>query len=101
MGEGESGAPTGARLHDDARSRARKSRSHQWREQARPPHFHVRYAGEEASFTISPLEFLAGSLPGRARSMTIEWGELHLAELMEDWVLAQSRRPLKPIEPLR
>ena len=70
-----------------------------WREHA-PPHFHVRYAGWEASFTISPLELTDGYLPGRARRLALQWAGLHLAELMEDWVLAQSRRPLKPIDPL-
>jgi hypothetical protein len=32
-----------------------------------PPHFHARYAGDEATIVISSGELLAGSLPGRAR----------------------------------
>jgi len=30
------------------------------------PHFHARYAGQEASVAIETLEVLAGSLPERA-----------------------------------
>ena len=31
-----------------------------------PPHFHARYAGNEATIVISSGELLAGSFPGRA-----------------------------------
>jgi len=30
----------------------------------------------------------------------MEWYNLHRGELLEDWKLAQQRRPLRPIDPL-
>jgi hypothetical protein len=41
-----------------------------------------------------------GEFPRRALKAVLEWMELHQAELMNDWALAQARRPLQPIAPL-
>jgi hypothetical protein len=36
----------------------------------------------------------------RALSHVLEWGNLHRAELAENWQLARQHMPLKQIEPL-
>jgi hypothetical protein len=41
-----------------------------------------------------------GRFPPRALRHVLEWAELHQAELQEDWNLARSKKPLKPIPPL-
>lgn len=66
----------------------------------RPPHFHARYAGNEATVAFSPLAVLDGSLPPRALALVMEWASLHRDELAADWFLARSQQPLEPIEPL-
>ena len=42
-----------------------------------PPHFHARYAGEEAIVDIETGEVIAGSIPGRAERLVREWAQLH------------------------
>jgi hypothetical protein len=64
------------------------------------PHFHAKYAEARASFSITDLRLLEGSLPPRARALVLEWAFLHRDELMENWELARDRRPLKAIPPL-
>lgn len=64
------------------------------------PHFHAKYAGQTAVFTISDLELLEGQLPRRVRGLVLEWAFEHRAELMENWVLAQAKKPMKDIAPL-
>jgi hypothetical protein len=66
-----------------------------------PPHFHARYAGEEAIIEIATGEVIAGSIPGRAQRLVREWTELHREELVADWNRARARQDLEPIEPLR
>jgi hypothetical protein len=66
----------------------------------RPPHFHVRYGEHEAMIDIRNGATLGGSLPPRARGLVDEWRMLHVAELIDDWTLAEQRRPLKRIAPL-
>jgi hypothetical protein len=44
---------------------------------------------------------VSGKFPKRALRHVLEWHELHQAELLEDWNLAQQRQPLKPIRPLK
>jgi hypothetical protein len=70
-----------------------------WREH-NPPHFHVRYAEYEASYTIQPIARLQGGLPQRAASMVVEWVALHQEELLDNWQRARNRQPLKEIDPL-
>lgn len=66
----------------------------------RPLHFHVRYGDHEAMIQIDTGRILGGSLPPRARNLVEEWRLLHVADLMEDWQLAEMRHPLKKIAPL-
>ena len=65
-----------------------------------PPHFHVRYAGDEALVRIADLWIIEGELPRRAERLLLEWAGEHRAELMENWELCRSLRPLKTIAPL-
>jgi|GEM_PF-6870053 len=47
-----------------------------------------------------PTQGKAGRADGRALALVMEWYNLHRGELLEDWKLAQQRRPLRPIDPL-
>ena len=64
------------------------------------PHFHAKYAGQRASFSIADLRLLEGSLPPRVTALVLEWAFLHRQELLEDWNLAQAKKPLISIAPL-
>ena len=70
-----------------------------WKEHG-VPHFHAKYAGERASFSIGDLRLLEGQLPPRVTALVLEWAFLHRDELMENWNLAMAKRPLKSIQPL-
>ncbi len=50
-----------------------------------PPHFHVRYNEYRASFEISSLNVIAGSVPAKVRGLVEEWAELHKDELLRMW----------------
>ena len=65
-----------------------------------PPHFHARYGENEIRVDIETGEILSGAFPRRAHRLVLEWFELHRDELLEDWNLAQDRKPLNKIEPL-
>ncbi len=64
------------------------------------PHFHAKYGGNRASFSIDDLRLLEGSLPPRVMGLVLEWALLHRDELMADWRLAMEKKPLRSIEPL-
>lgn len=65
----------------------------------RPPHFHAKYGGYEVVVFIED-EIVEGRFPRRALQHVMEWYAMHRQELMENWSLAEQRKPLKPIEPL-
>ena len=65
-----------------------------------PPHFHAEYGEEEALIEIRTGAVNRGSLPPRGLRLVREWVELHRAELMENWELAQREEPLFRIQPL-
>jgi len=65
------------------------------------PHFHARYAGETASFSVGDLIVLEGSLPPRAEGLVRDWAREHRAELLSNWERARAGEPLVQIEPLR
>jgi len=65
-----------------------------------PPHFHVRYGDRRAVVAIDPLELLAGHLPPRVLGLVMEWAELHLRELLENWTTLATTGTFKPIDPL-
>jgi hypothetical protein len=64
------------------------------------PHFHAKYGGQRASFSIGDLRLLEGELPPRVTALVLEWAFLHRDELLENWSLATARKPLKSIKPL-
>jgi hypothetical protein len=64
------------------------------------PHFHARYGGDEASFTLSG-EILAGKFPQRQAALVKAWALLHEEDLIADWELAISMQEPMKIEPLR
>jgi len=65
-----------------------------------PPHFHAKYAGKWAAFSIEDLKLIEGSLPRRATSMVLEWAFQHRLELMSNWERARNKEGLEVIEPL-
>jgi hypothetical protein len=66
-----------------------------------PPHFHARYAGEEATLVIATGDVLAGSLPARALRLVREWLEQHRVELEANWQRAREGTPTTRIDPLK
>jgi len=65
-----------------------------------PPHFHAKYGNQTGVFSIAELKLIEGGLPKRVISLVIEWAFEHRDELMEDWELAITKRPLRKIPPL-
>ena len=66
-----------------------------------PPHFHVKYAEQEAVINIKTLEVTKGKLSRRAAELVLDWAELHQKELLEDWDLCQQDLMPNKIEPLK
>jgi hypothetical protein len=64
------------------------------------PHFHAKYGGERASFSISDFRILEGHLSPRVTALVLEWAFMHRDELLADWELATVNRPLNRIAPL-
>ena len=64
-----------------------------------PPHFHAIYGDYEISIEIE-TGVIQGQFPRRALRHVLDWYELHREELIENWRLAQDRKPLKRIAPL-
>jgi hypothetical protein len=69
-----------------------------WRDHV-PPHIHAKYGDDEVTVDIQTGE-VAGQMARRALALVEEWRVEHKAELLEDWSLAVSKRPLKRIAPL-
>ena len=64
-----------------------------------PPHFHAFYGDFEIEVSIED-GVVTGKFPKRALRHVLEWYDLHKVELLEDWMLASQRKPLKKIAPL-
>jgi Domain of unknown function (DUF4160) len=64
-----------------------------------PPHFHARYEGERAVFTLDG-GLMEGSMSKQAQRLLREWAGLHPSELAENWDLAEKHLPLNRIPPL-
>jgi Domain of unknown function (DUF4160) len=65
----------------------------------RPPHFHAKYGSYEVIVDIE-TGVVEGRFPRRALRLALEWYDMHKEELLEDWLLAEQRKPLKAIAPL-
>jgi hypothetical protein len=70
-----------------------------YREHA-PPHFHAVYGDQYAAIDIGTLAVLEGRMTRRALNLVLDWAEIHRAELLENWRLAEERQALKEIRPL-
>lgn len=64
-----------------------------------PPHFHAKYGEFEIKVDIES-GIVTGQFPKRALDHVLEWHAIHKRGIMEDWMLAKERKPLKKIEPL-
>ena len=64
-----------------------------------PPHFHAIYGEFEITVDIDS-EVINGRFPKRALRLVMEWVELHKDELLENWQLAEEKKPLNKIAPL-
>jgi hypothetical protein len=65
-----------------------------------PPHFHAIYGDDVGQIEIADGRLIKGRLPRRVLALVEEWRKLHVEELMQDWLLAQDRKPLQEIDPL-
>jgi len=65
-----------------------------------PTHFHARYGDDEIRVNIEDGKILSGEFPQRAQRLVLEWLDIHHAELLADWALAQDRKHLNKIESL-
>lgn len=65
-----------------------------------PPHFHVEYAGFEATVSILECVITKGAIPNRQLRMVLAWATIHQDELMQNWELARQQKPLNRINPL-
>ena len=63
------------------------------------PHFHALYGQYEVLVEIE-TGVVRGEFPKRALRAVLDWLDINQTALMEDWALAQQRKPLKPIAPL-
>ncbi len=64
-----------------------------------PPHFHAMYG--EYVITVEIVSgVINGRFPKRALRHVLEWLELHKDELLENWQLAEEKKPLIKIAPL-
>lgn len=65
-----------------------------------PPHFHARYAGEEAVVAVADGRVLEGAIPDRALRLVREWADMHREELLDNWRRTQVPEQPIQIEPL-
>jgi hypothetical protein len=71
--------------------------SFNYRGEHNPPHFHGSYQGLKFSVDIHTMEFKGDKLTPKVQAIVIEWLIRHKIELLENWELAISQNPLKPI----
>ena len=65
-----------------------------------PPHFHVEFQGEKATFDFDG-QLLRGNISsGTARKLVRDWARRHKLELMINWKNIERGNPLNRIEPL-
>jgi hypothetical protein len=63
-----------------------------------PPHFDAKYQGTEGVFSVVDGKMLKGDLPRKAVLIVSDWTTDHKLELLENWNLAKTHRPLKKIQ---
>ena len=65
------------------------------------PHFHAYYQDAAAVFAVDTVELIGGSLPRKQQRLVEAWGEIHQAELEQDWQRLQAGQQPFKIEPLK
>lgn len=65
------------------------------------PHFHIRYGGQRATFSIEGGDLLAGALPRAQMRLVQAWIELHRSELENNWRLLITGDAPNKIQPLQ
>ena len=65
-----------------------------------PPHFHAEYNGMRALVDIESARILKGALPSRQLKLILAWCVIHHDELMQNWELLKSGKPVNRIDPL-
>ena len=63
------------------------------------PHFHAKYGSYEITVEISS-GVVRGEFPKRALRAVLDWLDEHQTALLNNWELAQLRKPLNSISPL-
>ena len=53
------------------------------------PHFHAKYAGDNASFDLSG-NILAGNFPPKQTKYIVAWSDIHYEELTALWEVMQT-----------
>jgi len=65
-----------------------------------PPHFHVEFRGEKATFNFAGRLLTGNITSATARRLIREWASRHKLELMINWKNIEQGHPLNRIEPL-
>ncbi len=65
------------------------------------PHFHAKYQGHEAVFSIPEGRRIEGRLPPAKERLVLAWAEIHRDELLADWELAVTGGAPFRIAPLK
>ena len=65
------------------------------------PHFHAKYSGNEAVYSIPDGDLLAGSLPKRQQRLVQGWATLRARELEQAWQRAVNMEQPGHVEPLK
>ena len=65
-----------------------------------PPHFHVEFQGEKATFTFDGRLRSGNISSGTARKLVRDWARRHRLELMINWKNIEEGRRLNRIKPL-
>ena len=65
-----------------------------------PPHFHVEFQGEKATFTFDGQIRSGNISSGTARKLVRDWARRHRLEFMINWKSIEEGRPLNRIKPL-
>ncbi len=63
------------------------------------PHFHACYGEHEITVEIA-TGIVRGEFPKRALRAVLDWLDEHKEELLDNWRLAEQRKPLHAIAPL-
>lgn len=65
-----------------------------------PPHFHAESNGNKVVVDILKARIINGSFPSKQLKLVLAWCIIHQDELMYNWELAKSGKPLNKIKPL-